>query len=391
VTAAAAVLRRATASLALAAALCACGAMPQRQLAPSASAHVAGADLRFIGEQRLGWRLPFRDTVVGGLSGIDYNPVTGVWVLASDDRSDVNPARFYTARLDYDADAFKSVTLTGVHFFRQENGSLYPNAAMQARAGGEVPDIETIRYDPLDGSLWYGSEGSRQLGFQPFVRHASADGGYLGTLAAPPMLRVWPARDYGVRDNLAFEGISFAPDGRSLWLGMEAPLYQDGPLPTTAAGAPARISHVDRDGKLLRQYAYPVDAIPQAPAPGKLADNGVAEILAIDAEHVYVLERSGTQDEAGNFSFHIRLYEMAIAGATDVSHLPALAGADYMPARKRLVLDFDTLPLARIDNIEGIAWGARLANGHDALVLVSDDNFNRGEVTQLLLFEVLPK
>jgi hypothetical protein len=142
---------------------------------------------------------------------------------------------------------------------------------------------------------------------------------------------------------------------------------------------------------LLRQYAYPVDAIPHAPAPGRLADNGVSDILAIDAQHLYALERSGTQDVAGNFSFHIRLYEMDIAGATDVSQLQALTGADYVPVCKRLVLDFDTLPLARIDNIEGIAWGARLANGHDSLVLVSDDNFNRGEVTQLLLFEAVPK
>jgi hypothetical protein len=81
---------------------------------------------------------------------------------------------------------------------------------------------------------------------------------------------------------------------------------------------------------------------------------------------------------------------MDVAGATDVSRLAALQGASYVPARKRLVLDFDTLPLPRIDNIEGLAWGARLANGHDTLVLVSDDNFNQAEVTQLLLFEVVP-
>lgn len=352
--------------------------------------HAAGASLRLIGEQRLAWRMPFRDTVVGGLSGIDFNPASGEWIMQSDDRSDLSPARFYSARLDYDAHAFRSVTLTGVHFFRQADGSMYPNAATAAVAGGEVPDLETIRHDPLDGSIWYGSEGGRKAGFQPFVRHASADGTYIATLPMPELLRVWPLREYGVRDNLAFEGLSFAPDGRSLWLAMEAPLYQDGPLPTIAAGAPARISHFDRGGQLLEQFVYPVEAIAHAPAPGRLADNGVSEILAIDAHRLYAVERSGVQGADGKFSFHIRLYEADLQDASDVSGLAALRDAAYVPARKRLLLDFDTLPLARIDNIEGVSWGPRLANGHDTLVLVSDDNFSADEVTQFLVFEVVP-
>ncbi|NGY80198.1 esterase-like activity of phytase family protein (plasmid) [Bacillus megaterium] len=50
-----------------------------------------------------------------------------------------------------------------------------------------------------------------------------------------------------------------------------------------------------------------------------------------------------------------------------------------------------TLGLSVLDNIEGISWGPKLPNGHDSLVLVSDDNFNRNQVTQFLAFEVLPK
>ncbi|NGY85135.1 esterase-like activity of phytase family protein (plasmid) [Bacillus megaterium] len=49
-----------------------------------------------------------------------------------------------------------------------------------------------------------------------------------------------------------------------------------------------------------------------------------------------------------------------------------------------------TLGLSVLDNIEGISWGPKLPNGHDSLVLVSDDNFNRNQVTQFLAFEVLP-
>jgi hypothetical protein len=351
-------------------------------------AHASGASLRLIGEQRIAWRQPFMDTVVGGLSGIDYDSASGNWILETDDRSEESPARYYTARLNYNEREFSSVTLTGVHFFRQQNGSLYPNVQTLAAEGGEVPDIETIRYDPHDGSIWYGSEGDRKLGMQPFVRHAANDGAYLSTLETPPMLRVWPAKEYGVRNNQAFEGLSFSPDGAALWLGMEAPLYQDGPVASATTGAPARITRIGRDGKALAQYVYMLDVIPHPAAPGKLQDNGISEILAIDDTRLYVLERSGAQDADDVFRFHCRLYEMDIRGATDVLAVDALKDASYIATRKRLVLDLDTLPLAHKDNLEGMAFGARLANGHDTLVLVSDDNFNRHQVTQLLVFEI---
>src|SRR3546814_13844399 len=61
----------------------------------------------------------------------------------------------------------------------------------------------------------------------------------------------------------------------------------------------------------------------------------------------------------------------------------------FQSVTKRLVLDLTTLNLPKLDNIEGMAWGPPLANGNRSLVLVSDDNFNASQVTQLLAFEVL--
>ena len=57
---------------------------------------------------------------------------------------------------------------------------------------------------------------------------------------------------------------------------------------------------------------------------------------------------------------------------------------------KRLLLDFDTLTIGS-DNLEGLCFGPTLANGHRTLVLISDDNFNRGQATQFLAFEVIPR
>jgi len=207
----------------------------------------------------------------------------------------------------------------------------------------------------------------------------------------PPMFRMHWLRGAGPRNNLAYEGLAFAPDGRTLWVAMEGPLLQDGPPPTPAAGALARFTQYDRAGALLRQAAYPVDAVPAEPGPGRHAENGVSEILAVDAARLLVLERAAVQDAHGRYRNPIRLYEADLSAADDVAARPSLRDAPPpRPAAKRLVLDLDTLALPKVDNIEGMAWGPRLPNGHATLVLVSDDNFNPSQVTQLLAFEVLP-
>lgn len=353
----------------------------------AAEAPITG--LRLIGEQRIALKQPFNGTLVGGLSGIDYDAASGDWVLESDDRSEFNPARFYRASLHYDSKSFSGVTLNSVHFFKQAAGGNYPNLAhARLDRGEQVPDIETIRVDPVDGSLWYGSEGNRKVGLDPFVAHASRDGRFIAALPTPPMFKV-SKDELGSRNNMTFEGLSFSADGNSLWLGMEGPLYQDGPLATPENGSVVRITQLNRAGQVLAQYAYGIEPIASTPAPGRNADNGVSEILAVDAQRLLIVERAGVENAEGLYVNHVRIYEMDVAGATDIKDLPALKGAKYVPARKRLLLDLEKIGLPRVDNLEGISWGPRLANGRRSLVMVSDDNFNAQQVTQLLVFEVL--
>ena len=375
--------RNARAALALASAailLSACASFPH-------DAPIAG--LRLIGEQRIALKHAFEGTTVGGLSGIDYAADSNSWVMESDDRSAINPARFYRATLAYDSKAFTGVTLSSVHFFTQPDGSRYPNLAhAKLDSGDQVPDIETIRVDPQDGSLWYGSEGNRKVGLHPFVRHADRDGRYLATLPTPAMFNV-SKEEVGSRNNMSFEALSFSSDGKSLWLGMEAALYQDGPLATPDHGSVVRITRLDRAGKVLRQYAYAIEPVASRPAPGREADNGVSEILAINDHQLLVVERAGVEHADGVYTNHVRIYAMETEGATDIQSIAALAGAAYVPARQRLLLDLEKIGLERVDNIEGISWGPRLENGHRSLVMISDDNFNAQQVTQILAFEVL--
>jgi hypothetical protein len=369
--------------------LAACAPLPPTGTSAANAPRTISA-LRLIGEQRLPWRQQFQGTMVGGLSGIDYDAARGDWVMICDDRSEHNPARYYRARLDYDATSFRAVQLTGVTTLLQADGTGYPSKDDFARLGGVVADLETLRVDPQDGTIWYASEGDVSLDLNPFVRRAAIDGKLLAELPMPKLFDVAVDRSAGPRNNQSFEGLSFTPDGKSLWVSLEGPLYQDGDAPDPAHGAVNRITRFDRTGKVLGQYAYPLGQIPATPGAGKQADNGISEILALDDQRLLVLERSGVQNDAGVYHNYVRIYEVDAAGATDIAALPTLRGVPYTMMKKRLVLDLNEIGLPRVDNLEGMAFGPVLPNGHASLVLISDDNFNKQQVTQFLLFDVTP-
>jgi hypothetical protein len=342
--------------------------------------------LRFIGAVIVPNDTMVDGTLVGGLSGIDYDAAADLWYLISDDKSEQSPARFYTAKLAFGEDRLVAVDIQHAVTLLQADGKPYPGA----KAGGDVPDAESIRRDPRTGDLWWASEGDRKLDLPPFVRVAAPNGAYVGDVPVPPMFRMDMVQEVGPRHNLTFEGLSIAPDGNSAWLAMESALYQDGPIATPSAGAVSRITRLGRDGSILAQFAYPVDPI-QAVPTGKHGDNGVGEILALDDRHALVLERSGVEGADGVWKVYIRIYAIDTEGATDIAAVPSLTNAGYQPVSKRLVIDLAKTPgLGPIDNIEGISWGPTLANGRRTLVLVSDNNFNPPQITQFLAFEIEP-
>jgi hypothetical protein len=342
--------------------------------------------LKFIGAITVPNDATVDGMLVGGLSGIDYDPAADLWYLISDDKSDKSPARFYTAKLAFDEARLASVKIAHAVMLLQDTGQPYPNA----KTGGDVPDPESIRRDPETGNVWWTSEGDRKRGLSPFLRVAAPDGRHVGDIPMLPIFQVNTSQELGPRHNNAFEGLSFAPDHGSAWLAMESALYQDGPLATPSAGTVTRLTRLDRAGRVLAQFAYPLDPI-QAVPTGKNGDNGVTEVLALDDRRALVLERSGVEGADGIWKLYIRIYAIDTSGATDIAALPSLANANYIPVTKRLVIDLAKTPeIGAVDNIEGMSWGPMLPDGKRTLVLVSDNNFNPAQVTQFLAFEVLP-
>jgi hypothetical protein len=340
--------------------------------------------LRRIGEARWGHRLHIEDTVAGGLSGTDYDPIRGEYLLISDDRSDLAPARYYIARWPH-PQAEQQPEPTGVVQLQRPGGGPWPNRR-HAVDGLPVPDPEALRLRPTTNTLLWTSEGDIARGFGPALYESARDGRFLREFPMPAMFQPDPALRRGSRDNLTFEGIALTPDGRFAWLAMENALIQDGPEPSTSApGGPCRFTRIDLEtGQADRQIAYIPDAIPLRPLiPGSYADNGVSEILMLDADRMLVLERAYATG-AGN---SLRLYEIDTRAASDVLAVDTLASGNHRPAAKTLVADFAALGLSRLDNTEGMCWGPPLPNGKRMLVVVSDDNFNPLQITQFAAFE----
>jgi hypothetical protein len=369
-----ALLRGAAAGCALAATGCATRAvLPVVTTGPT--------QLRLRGEHILPHRLQFKGTTVGGLSGLDYDPATGLWVAISDDKSVFNPARFYTFRAQV-AQGRLDIELLDVVTLREEDGKPFPNR----KSGGEVVDAEGIRLLPGGRGVLWTSEGDYAVNQSPAVREARLDGSFVRAFETPKMLH-FGRPGTGPRDNLSFEGLALTPDARIAWVAMENALEQDGPRPGVGQpGGPCRFTAFDvASGRALRQIAYIPDAIPHAPLLPGAAENGVSEALMIDAHRMLVLERA----YIAGFGASLRLYEIDTRAASDTLALERLGAGQYRAAPKRRVADFARLGLSCLDNTEGMCWGPRLPNGRRSLVVVSDDNFSARQVTQFAAFEYL--
>lgn len=330
-----------------------------------------GAQLRLIGQATLPPGLIFQGTTVGSLSGLDWSPFTGRWYAISDDRStDGGPSRFYTLAIDYDAQAVRGIRVTNVTLLRDRQGKTFGPGAV---------DPESIRRSPLLGLLYWSSEGDISEGIDPSVNIAAPGGRLLHSFDLPQRFRASRDGKTGPRDNQVFEGLTFSPGGRTVWVSTENSLIQDVAPSPTPGPDPVRIIGFDTlTGRAAAEYVYLTDA----PVDG--AKFGVTEILSGFGNRLLVLERTFIPG-VGN---KVRLYLADWKGATNVSRLDSLVGARWRPMTKTLLLDFNALPGVRIDNLEAMSWGPRLSNGNRSLVVMSDDNFNATQITQALVFEL---
>ncbi len=356
------------------AAVCAATALPLTQ-GGSATAGVERArpvHPDFRGESTLPAGLPFDGTVVGGLSSITYDAERDLYYAISDDQGSLGPVRFYTLDIDVSDGSLGPGDVTVV-----DVTALEPPAGESYAPGTVDPEGLTLT---ADDTLVVTSEGVAAAGVDPWIREYELDGSFIRDLTVPEPFLVGPGS--GVRQNLGFEAAAVG-HGPFVFAGNEAALAQDGPAATPTNGSLTRLLRFRLDsGQIDRTYVYPVDPVAATPVPPEaFSVNGLVELLPLNNQFLLAMERSFSVGVGNSVSLHL----VGVPGADDVSGVHSLLGADVSPVTKTEVLDLDTLGLT-LDNLEGMTFGPRLPNGHRALLLVSDNNFTPGQVSQFLLF-----
>ncbi len=346
-------------------------------LAPSLDGllHAAPAvgSLEFLGLATIPSGTRFADTEVGGLSGITYDARLDRFYAISDDSGYRGRSRFYTLSVDPGSDP-PAVAIEGVTILTDRKGRVFEEG---------VIDGEGIALTPRR-TLLISSEGYVERGVQPSIRELGLDGEEIRAYRIPRRWRAKERRPQGVRHNLAFESLTVLPDGRSFFTANENALFQDGPASDVGQSSPVRVSRFDsRSGKLEASFVYRVEPVASPPTVAEgFRTNGLVELIALSETSLLALERSFSLG-VGN---SIRLFLVSTAGADDVRRISSLERRnDLEPMSKRLLVDFADLGI-ELDNVEGMTLGPRLADGRDSLILVSDDNFNSRQTTQLLLF-----
>jgi hypothetical protein len=348
----------------------------------SASA-CASEKLRFIGDVNFATKEKFQETELGGLSGIAYDQKENKLMAISDDRSQINPARFYKFDFTLNENQF-TVTPSSVTKLKDKEGTFYKE---------KYTDFEgiTLFGNDLLISSENGLDGAEVV--LPGLYRFSLAGDFQELLPVPK--KFLPTEDglSGTRHNKGFETLAATPDMKTFFTANEDALAQDGPVGSPEYNSIVRIMRF-REMKPEKEFAYRLEKM-KSPPEGleEDGDTGLVDMAVIDENNFYTMERSYLTSTGTNI---ILIFKNEIStDTTDVSEVAALENQTLQPIKKTLVANLDDfIPLmnkdfAYLDNIEGITLGPVLPNGNLSLILVSDNNFNSNQRTLFIAFEIL--
>lgn len=353
---------------------------------------IAISQLKLLDVYDIPYNYQFNNTTVGGLSGIDYNSKTGDYYIICDDRSNINPARFYTAKINVAENLIDTVIFTNQVFLQNENKELYPNNKQDAK---RVPDPEALRYNSRKNEFIWTSEGERIINTKDTILinpsiNVIDEKGILRSSFVLPQNLIMQSIEKGPRQNGVLEGMTFAEKNKYLFVNLEEPLYEDGPraeiFPNKALVRFYKFNVKTK--KNIAQYAYELDPVAYKPTPSNgFIVNGIPDILYFRNNKILVIERSFS---TGRLPCTIKIFIADFSNATDIRENKSLINnTQIIVAPKKLLLDLESLGIF-VDNIEGVTFGPRLKNNHQTLLFIADNNFNPIQRSQVMLFEIIP-
>ena len=345
--------------------------------------------LKLVSSIEIPFEETFQNTKVGGLSGIDYDAKNDLYYLICDDRSMFNDSRFYTAKIRLFENKIEGFDFQSVTTLKNETGIAYGNWSTTPTTSA---DPEDIRFNPKTNSLIWSSEGARVINADkeilqnPSLNFIDLKGNFLGKAKLPKNLEI-QKEERGPRNNGTLEGISFDFKYKTIYTNIEEPLFEDGNQANTSKGGLIRLYQFNaKTKKNTAQYGYQLEPIALEPNPkGAFAVNGVSAIQYFGKNQLLVVERSYS---TGTQACTVKVFLCDLKKATDVKNYNSLRNQKIELASKKLVLNMDDLGIF-IDNVEGLTFGPKLANGNPSIIFVSDNNFSDKQKTQILVFELV--
>lgn len=215
--------------------------------------------LRLISDFNIMTGEKFKETEIGGLSGIYFDQAKNKLFAVSDDRGAVNDFRFYEFDLKIDDKSF-SVSASNVVFLKDLEGKPFKK---------DMLDCEGLT--PMGEDFIISSEGwvNHTPVIAPELLVFSRDGKLKSKLDIPE--KFLPAKDQvlekGVRDNLAFEGLSSTADQSVVFVGTEEAINQDDRVSTPTHASTIRIIQY-KDRKAAKEFAYTLEKPPSIKVAG---------------------------------------------------------------------------------------------------------------------------
>ena len=336
-----------------------------------------------LGEVTFPTGTQFKNTEVGGLSSIVYDPRTHLYYAISDDRGDFNDPRYYTLHIDVSDGLLDDgdIQFVRVNTILNENGQPFVAAEI---------DPEGIALTAR-GSLFISSEGiaSATPPVDPFIKRFARSGVQHGGMVIPDKY-LPDGSTVGVRNNLGFESLVVTSDQKYLVTASEAALAQDGPAADLNQESWARILLYDLFTRQpVHEFVYVVGPVAEDPIPADaFRVNGLVELLPIDNSGTFLAMERSFSVGAGNT---VGVYEISLRGATDVwgyedlyDEATGTAAFPFTPVSKNLIFDVKSDFGLVADNLEGMTFGPMLPDGRQLLILVSDNNFAGNQFTQFL-------
>ncbi len=279
---------------------------------------------------------------------------------------------FFTMRIDQNA-------TTGEIVDAYLEGFKGNPAPTHDAAGNTIRDCEGIAFVPASRTIFISGEGDQK------ILEYTLEGLPTGRELNVPAI----FSRQNIVSNYGFEALAYEPSLHRFWTTTESTLPRDGNCASAAHPGVAnvlRIQSFTDDLQPAAQYAYRMDA-GRTEKFGSIYAFGVSEMLALPNGHLLVLERE-TNVPSGYLGAECvcKIFDVCPAESHQIDSSTELSRLDpnhFMI--KRLVATWTTKLNAtrrNFSNYEGMTLGARLADGRQTILVVSDSQggYGRGPI-----------